>query len=162
MGRKDQIILTYYNVKVPDLIDVQVNADRDPVDYQLIVTDNIIGSDYGTSAVIKVEPTDLSTVSVSPPSVEDGTIQDVTVTYTAQDTVYGDDNAVTIGLPEGWEPAHAPYDDPRTFNSFGDEALPKAPRDSKRNTTSYVVLTTNVKSDTSGKTCGHDSADSRN
>ena len=76
---------------------------------------------------------------------------------------------ILLGLDyrDNWGPAHPPYDDPTsTFESFGDEALPKAPRDAKRNTTSYVVLTTKVKSDTSGKTeaqlDGDDSADSKN
>ena len=147
MSRREQIVLTFYSVKVPEL-----TVDRDSVDAQFTVEDSIVGSNYTANAVIEIEPTDLSTVSVSPSSVEDGSVEDMTVIYTAQDRIYGG-NTVMIGLPDNWEPAYAPYGDPTsTFESFGDEVLPKAPRDAKRNTTSYVVLTKDVDSDTSGKT----------
>ena len=149
MEKNAQVVVTYFNVKVPPLSANELTADRDPVDNQFTVTDSIIGptTKYDAKAVIMVRPQQLSTVSASPPSVEDGTIVDVTVTYTAQDTVYSE-NMVTIGLPLNWEPAYEPYDGNRTFNSFGTSVRERVPRDAKRNTTSYVVLTTAVKSDT--------------
>ena len=81
MERGEQIVLTYYNVKVPELL-----ASREPVDEQLTVTDDIVGSDYMANAVIEIEPTGLSTVSIStsPSSVEDASEVDVTVTYTSK------------------------------------------------------------------------------
>ena len=68
MERGEQIVLTYYNVKVPAL-------DRRAGilwTTRLTVTDSIVGSNYMANAVIEIEPTGLSTVSVSPSSVEDG------------------------------------------------------------------------------------------
>ena len=51
----------------------------------------------------------------------------------------------------GWEPYFPPSDGFRTVaNSFGEKALTTEPRSSSdRNSTSYVVLSTKVKSDTS-------------
>ena len=158
MQRNDLIALTYYNVQVRQLEEYQLTANRDPVSYDLTVTDSIVGAGkaatdaYMPAPVVMVRPPKLSDVAVTPTPVDGGTKRDVTVTYTAKDMIYGI-NTVSVELPSLWEPAYLPQDGTRNVNSFGAAALLPTDRvpSSDRNSTSYVVLSTKVTSDTSAE-----------
>ena len=110
---------------------------------ELTVADNI-GIDDTVDppvAVISVNAPLQSTVKVTPPSAEAGSIiPRLTVTYTVADAVFTD-NTVDIELPSGWEPAYSPEDESDTSPHFGSDAYDKAPRTSGP-LTSYVVVTT--------------------
>ena len=155
MQRNNVISLTYYNVKVPQVEEYQLTANRDDVSYDLTVTDSVVaagkavGSGYTPAPVVKVRPPKVSTVTVSPTSAPGGSKKNVMVTYTAKDMIHGT-NIVSVELPVGWEPYFPPQDKSRAVNSFGSEALTEQPRSSTdRNKTSYVLLKSTVRSDTS-------------
>ena len=56
-------------------------------------------------AVIKVSLPEQSTVTVKPPSVKSGAVEDLEVEYEAEATRYGG-NLIQIDLPTGWSPAY--------------------------------------------------------
>ena len=152
MQKNDVISITYYNVRVPQLDPFQLTANRDDVSYDLTVMDSIVNATTATTSympVAKVRPPKVSAVTVSPTSAAGGSKKNVTVIYTAKDMIYGG-NTVSVELPTGWEPYYLPQDKSRTVNSFGSAALTTQPRSSSdRNSTSYVLLKSTVKSDTS-------------
>ena len=114
MARGDYFEVTFYNVKVPYLTEVDLVDGRVTKEYPLAITDSAItGSMY--EAMLVAEPTKLSVVAVNAKGkdyVEDGSVTDITVTYTAKDTIYNakeDTNMIRIDLPDQWEPAYSPH-----------------------------------------------------
>ena len=99
MFKDDEIVVTYYNVKVQKLVAVM------PEMVSLRVEDGILGSNY--SAMIEVIPQKLGNVTVTtePDAVTAESTVDLTVRYTATKVLA--DGAATYGrirvqLPKGW------------------------------------------------------------
>ena len=78
MVKGDKITVVFHNVMVIG------NLGSEAEDAQLTVTDSIVGSDYDSSAVIKVTPLKLGAVAVTSddPITAGGTV-DLKVKYTA-------------------------------------------------------------------------------
>ena len=116
-----------------------------------MITDTAItGSMY--EAMLVAEPTKLSVVAVNAKGkdyVEDGSVTDITVTYTAKDTIYNaeeDTNMISIDLPALWEPAYRPQgSEAGDFAGFGNVVETSIPRSGRANT-SYVVFKATLKS----------------
>ncbi len=135
MSRGEEIEVTYHNVMVQALTPSELAA-REDVIAQFTVRDLITGSDYTEDAQVMVEAPDLSDIRVTPTKpVKQDSIIDMTVTYTAQDTIYGS-NEITIRIPEGWNPAH-----PENSPDFVDESEVEA---ADRATSSYVKITSRL------------------
>ena len=113
MENRDEITVTFVNVRVRDLVDTDFDADgrteASKIADKLGIMDNIFGSAY--NAVILVDATTPSHVSVDLGDVGAEEITDVEVTYTARDNLK--DHLVMIALPDGWLPAYPPNDESR-------------------------------------------------
>ncbi len=137
MAARDRIVVTYHNVKVQALTASELD-DRPPppenaVMAQFTVTDEITGSDYAAKTQVTVEHPILSDIRVTPTRpVTAESIIDMTVTYTAKDTLYAG-NPINIRIPEEWDPAY-----PEHSPTFVDETDVSA---GEKATTSYVKIT---------------------
>ena len=108
-------------------------------------------------AMLVAQPTRLSVVDVTAKgadSVEDKSVTDITVTYTATDTIYTQRRQQKYDSyhspVSGWEPAYPPHADsvagePDDFIDFGDDVLDSIPR-TNRTDSSYVVFKASLKS----------------
>ena len=152
LARGSYFEVTFYNVQVPyltefDLADGRVTKEYPALGGTPIVTDtDITGSMY--EGMLVAEPTKLSVVDVKAKgqdSVEDGTVTDITVTYTATDMINventGNNNMISIELPALWEPAYRPLKGSEVgdFAGFGASVETRIPR-TNRTDTSYVVF----------------------
>ena len=82
MLRGDMITVTFHNVKARELRSLEFD-ESGMIKDEIVVTDGIPGSMYDVS--IMVDPPMQSAVSVSPTSVDQGEIVDITVTYRVQE-----------------------------------------------------------------------------
>ena len=144
MELNEKITVIYHNVVISTLL------DRVDLPGYIVVSDSAVSpaantgesgaayvaTTYQDKIKITISATNLSTVRVTPMSVKPESIRDMTVTYTAQDTVYN--NRIEISLPDEWAPAY-----PEVASTFGDEALTAAPTTGAA-TTSYVVVESGV------------------
>ena len=143
----EEITVNYHNVvisKLPLAADTRTNI-RDNIDRYIVVLDSAVSPDGSAYDDIRIttSATALSVVGVTPDPVKGGSVETMTVTYRAMDTVYG--NLITIDLPIDWDPAYpdSPDAPEGTSPSFGSDALETAPT-TGATTTSYVVVDSDV------------------
>ena len=101
MTKGDTITVTFNNVMI------QALEAREPMDVPLIVTDDIPASDYTSDVTIQVIPPKLGNVRVTPDTVTAESMVDLTVRYTATNTLADDDTygRIRVELPAGWGPS---------------------------------------------------------
>ena len=96
---RDSFTVTYHKVMVEalDFFELEDGMASD----MFSIDDSIDGASYEMESTVTVMPPMPSTVSVGPPSVDQGDITDVAVTYVVQEDMLFGDNNVHIGLPRG-------------------------------------------------------------